>query len=232
MKKKLLTVALVVACTFPLMAQKMIEKSFPLRQDQKVILELKFAENIKIATWNKKELLFKAEVNINNGQLNDAHTIAISNEADKLKIQTNFDKEILKKSQPGDCEENNHSFNTNENGKGYSVCSEINYTIFVPADTDLKVETISGNIEMAQITGPVEAKSISGYVDLKGSETRKADIYLKSISGDVYSDLEIKFSNRQENPIVGYELKGKLNGGGPIVRLESISGDVYLRKVN
>ena len=39
------------------------------------------------------------------------------------------------------------------------------------------------------------------------------------------------FANRKENPIVGYQLRGTLGStGGPAVRLESISGDVFFRK--
>jgi hypothetical protein len=46
----------------------------------------------------------------------------------------------------------------------------------------------------------------------------------------VYSDLAINFKNKQDKPAtVGYLLKGQVNGGGPQVRLESISNNVYLR---
>jgi hypothetical protein len=54
---------------------------------------------------------------------------------------------------------------------------------------------------------------------------------VKTITGEVYSDLDIDFGNKKEkNPIVGYLLEGKINGGGPEVKLESISNNVYLRK--
>ncbi len=56
---------------------------------------------------------------------------------------------------------------------------------------------------------------------------------MQTVTGEVYSDLEINFSNKEEKPqMVGYMLRGTLNGGGPEVRLESISNDVFLRKAN
>jgi hypothetical protein len=56
---------------------------------------------------------------------------------------------------------------------------------------------------------------------------------MKTITGEVYSDLDINFLNKKDTPqIVGYLLKGTLNGGGAEVHLESISNDVFLRKAN
>ncbi|MFT6963739.1 MAG: hypothetical protein ACJAWV_003477 [Flammeovirgaceae bacterium] len=62
-------------------------------------------------------------------------------------------------------------------------------------------------------------------------ENSGANISLKSISGEVYSDLEIDFENFKQNPIVGYKLCGKFKNGGSRLYLESISNDVYLRKM-
>jgi hypothetical protein len=58
-----------------------------------------------------------------------------------------------------------------------------------------------------------------------------ASVSMKSITGELYSDLDINYTNKSKSiPIVGYLLKGTLNGGGPTVYLESISNDIYLRK--
>ena len=58
-----------------------------------------------------------------------------------------------------------------------------------------------------------------------------AELALKTITGEVYTDQDIAFStDRPKNPIVGYQLHGTLKGSGPLVKLESISNDVYFRK--
>lgn len=230
MKKIIATAALFLCFGIYLQAQQIIEKSIPLKENQKAILDLKFAEDIRVENWDKNELFIKAEVNINNNTLNEAHTMNISNNEGAIQIETGFDEEILKNSKKTNCKENG-SHQSNLNGKeGYSICSSIKYTVFLPSETDLKIETISGNILLEDRSGSLEAKSISGFVDLSSAPDKKADFRLKSISGEVYTDLDIEIANRQDNPIVGYELKGKLNGGGEIVDLESISGNVYVRK--
>lgn len=230
MKTILSTIAILFFLASMLQAQQIIEKAMPLKANQLVILDLKFAEAITIENWDKNEMYIKVEVNINNNTLNEAHTMTISSSENAVEVITGFDEALLKSSKESECTKNGIR-QSNFNGKeGYSICSSINYIVYLPSNVDLTVETISGNILMDDRNGSVEAKSISGFVDLSSASDKKADFYLKSITGEVYTDLDIKIANRQENPIVGYELKGKLNGGGEIVDLESISGDIYVRK--
>lgn len=126
---------------------------------------------------------------------------------------------------------NKSTWQTDRDGKSHSVCSTINYEISLPRKAALRVETINGNINIQGATSPVWAKSISGFVDMSWPGSKGATVAMKTITGEVYSDLAIDFKNkRPKNPIVGYLLEGTLLSGGPEVRLESISNDVYLRK--
>ncbi|MGI4871595.1 MAG: DUF4097 family beta strand repeat-containing protein [Janthinobacterium lividum] len=111
------------------------------------------------------------------------------------------------------------------------------------------VETISGNLTLDHLTGPVTASSISGNVKLTqpGNAPLKAtsvsgnveaswpaqqsaSLLLKSVSGEVYAAPAVTFSNLKPHSNVGYELQGTLGtGSGPLVKLESVSGDVFFR---
>jgi hypothetical protein len=54
---------------------------------------------------------------------------------------------------------------------------------------------------------------------------------MKSITGELYTDLDMKIMNQQDEiPIVGYEMEGQLGGGGTKMRLETISSNIYVRK--
>ena len=111
------------------------------------------------------------------------------------------------------------------------VCAVVEYEITVPADVALRVSTLSGNIDIAGLTGAIEAKSLSGFVDVAWPATTGAELSLKTSTGEVYTDQDIAFrTTPRKNPIVGYQLLGTLKGSGPLVKLESISNDVYFRK--
>jgi hypothetical protein len=96
----------------------------------------------------------------------------------------------------------------------------------------VNVRSVSGDVKLNQLSGStVEAVSISGDVDLAWPSAKAAELSLKSISGEVYADPAVSFSNLKQRSYVGYQLHGSYGaGGGPLVKLESVSGDIFFRK--
>ena len=209
-------------------AQKIIEKSASLTGGQRVFLNLKQASSIRIRAGAAGKMTMKATVSINSNRLNDALQIDLSQTGDELKLTADFDKEMLRKAQPGDCPSTTGDRNM---WYGQQVCDDITYEITLPADVALRVYTYSGNVDIVGINNSIEAKSLSGFVDVAWPASKGAELSLKTITGEVYTDQDIAFNNQmRKNPIVGYQLHGTLSGSGPLVKLESISNDVYFRK--
>lgn len=214
----------------PAFGQKIIEKTLPVSNGQLVNLNLKFADSIRVRYWDKPTTMVRIAVTINGGKLNDALLVTSGSTAEEVTLKTDFDQELVKQGKPEDCPDQRHSWNSGRDGTRYTLCSEINYQVFLPRQAQLKLETINGNIDIQGATAPVSAKTISGFVDMSWPKAKGANVAMKTITGEVYSNLSIDFKNKKEkNPIVGYLLEGTLNGGGPAVRLESISNNVYLR---
>lgn len=98
----------------------------------------------------------------------------------------------------------------------------------------VNARAISGDIHLTGLPGraPVSAESISGNVDASWPTGREAELALKSLSGEVYADSTVTFSNLKSKHLLGYSLRGHTgkNEGGPLVSLSSISGDVFFRK--
>lgn len=233
--KKLTSVLLAffVGISFANAQQRIVEKSFTVNKDESIELDLKFGEEISVKAWDKNEVSFKAIIIINQGKLNDALELDYIQDDMGLRISASYDKEKTKEGRRSDCPDNKYSsYSWGNDDDRYFVCSKIVYEIYVPATADLEVESISSNIELVGLTGPIYAKSISGFVDMSWPERQGAELSLKTISGEAYSDLDdIDFLNKKDHaPVVGYEIKARLRGGGPRVRLESISGNIYLRK--
>jgi hypothetical protein len=209
-------------------AQKIIEKSANLAAGQRVFLNLKQARSIRIRAGAAGKMTMKATVSINSNRLNDALQIDLSQTGDELKLTADFDKEMLRQAQPGDCPSRTGDRNV---WYGQQVCDDITYEITLPADVALRVYTYSGNVDIAGFNNSIEAKSLSGFVDVAWPAAMGAELSLKTITGEVYTDQDIAFNNEmRKNPIVGYQLHGTLSGSGPLVKLESISNDVYFRK--
>ncbi|MCF2492710.1 MULTISPECIES: DUF4097 domain-containing protein [Dyadobacter] len=230
MKNRLLIIVLALLAG-PLSAQKIIEKKLPYKEGQTANLNLKFADSIQVRYWDKQEVYVKIRAVINNNQLNDALLVTDRATSDEVIVEVGFDDKLLRQGKAEDCPGNNRSSWNDKDGKQrYYLCKEINYQVFLPRNAKLKLETIDGNIDIQGATTTVHAKTISGFVDMSWPKSKGISVALKTITGEVYSDFDIDFKNKKEkNPIVGYLLEGTLNGGGPEVKLESISNDVYLR---
>lgn len=212
---------------------RVVEKSFSLNETGRVNLDLKFGKAITVKAWDKNDVSFRAVIEINSGKLNDALILDYEEGSGGLTVTADYDKTLLKQGRKEDCPKKHYaSYSWNNEGNHTVVCSDIVYEIFVPRNADLSVESISSDIELIGVQGPVNAKSISGFVDLSWPESQGAELSMKTISGEVYSGLEnLAMNNRKGGaPLVGYELRGSIGQGGPRVSLESISGNIYLRK--
>ncbi|QMU30003.1 DUF4097 family beta strand repeat-containing protein [Adhaeribacter radiodurans] len=234
MKKLFFLILLNSLSTLSVSAQKVVEKTLPAASNQEIDLQLKFGDDIKISAWDKPEVYVKVTYNINSGRLNDALKLDFNSGTNGPRVTVDLDHDLLKTGRAEDCPDAPYGRNRSSyNGQEYYTCTQIDYEIKVPRNNSLVVNTINGNIELRGINGPVNAKSISGFVDMSWPDKKGATISFKTITGEVYSDLNIGFTNKQkEIPIVGYQLKGDLNGGGSRVKLETISNNVYFRKGN
>jgi hypothetical protein len=229
--KNIILLVLLSFLSFRLFAQKVIDKKLPYSEGQLVNLNLRFGDSIQVRYWDKDEVSVKIEVTINSGKLNDALLVTYGRTKEETSLKTDFDQNMLYEGKAEDCPGNkNHSFSEHD-GKRYYVCSKINYQIYLPRQAKLKLETINGNIDIEGASTAVFAKTISGFVDMTWPKAKGANLAMKTVTGEVYTDFNIDFkTKKQKNPIVGYPLDGVLNGGGPEIRLESVSNNVYLRK--
>ncbi len=227
------TIFALLALSTCLFAQEdTVDISLPLRTGQKAILNLRFADKIEVKTWDKKELFIRAYVLINGGLLNDAHKIDTVMSDNAIEISTGFDEDIIKNSGFNDCDGKNRSqynFDERRGDRGYNICHTINYTVFLPAETDLEMETISGDITIANMKSEVEAKSVSGVVDCVIAKNQKADILLESVTGRAYTEPAMFTRPDGLQVLLSRKVSGQLNGGGKYVHLESVSGNVSLR---
>lgn len=238
MKKRIKFVTLLLLlglCQSFTYAQKIIEKHLPFSAGQSVDLNLRFADDIKVQYWDKAEVYVKIAVEINGGRLNDALTVDTKNNSNEISLKTDYDKDLIKKGRYEDCPEtkDGHRSSWGSDNERYYVCSTINYEVYLPKKAEVSLETINGNIWISSINNTLTAKTISGFVEVNWPKGKGGNIGMKTITGEVYSDLDIAFTNKREkHPIVGYLLEGKVYGGGPEVRFESISNNVYVRNKN
>jgi hypothetical protein len=209
--KNIIVLLAVMVILSPAMAQTNIEKHISFKGEKSVTLDIQFADTIVIHTWNKQEVYAKASVNINDNMDNEVYLTSFNEEGDNVTIKATFDKNYFK------------------GGKHNCIETMIIWEIYLPDNTAFTVETIDGNIAIDGKTTEIEAKTVSGFIDWIIRPDCKADMELKTISGTFYSDLDI--NNGYKSKSLPQVLTQKINDGGYPVKLETISGDIFCRKL-
>jgi hypothetical protein len=120
---------------------------------------------------------------------------------------------------------------------------------------EIEIRAKNADINLSNISGPVIAHStsgdvdiefssvsaatpssislVSGYIDVTMPASTKANMKLGSVSGEIYSDLDLQMKGGKEDLQRwggGSTIEGTLNGGGVEMALKTVSGDIYLRK--
>lgn len=211
----------------PVYAQRIVEKQMDCSQKEAVSFNIQIADSIIVHTWDKKEVSLKASIDVNNNQDNDTYKVEFDESGSTIRVTAKFDDAFMRR---------------NNNLK-----SKIYWNIYLPEGKNLKVKTIDGNVTVSGNTGAldlntisgnviitgksaaIEANAISGFIDLAVLPDTRASLDFKTISGSIYSNHEV--SGLGESKPGSNKLSSQLNGGGMPIKLKTISGDIYFRKI-
>ncbi|MEL6557142.1 MAG: hypothetical protein AAFQ94_03095 [Bacteroidota bacterium] len=214
MKAILYVICLISFSTFG--QSKKVTESIPVTNEERLSLQFPFAQDIKIKTWDKKEVRIEVEVEINKGKNNDMFALKSSKTASEIHVE--MDEQVWEKVQSKtDCN---------------SWSSTINYVVYMPANIELKANSVSGNFEITYFDSPVTLNTVAGEIDMTISQQHSLDFSARTLTGDIYSDIEIQSPEGKDGlkQIVGQTIKGRISEGGKKSELETISGHIYLRK--
>ncbi len=219
-------------------AQKVIEKTLDFN-NQYVEAELKFASEINVRTWDKNTVYLKATITTKDGKFLDAYNLNIQQTSDKINIVSEAEG-VFKKFQ------DEWNVNNNDKKKRYYNTGDwytFTYVLYVPKNTKLKISSINGNLSSDNIEGDFTADLINGDITIKkyagildlttingeiDLRMENANLVAETIHGDIYADKELKFNFKDRH--VGQKISGIVAEGKNTLRLNTINGNMYLRR--
>lgn len=209
-----------------------------------VFVHVKFADNIEIKQWNKKEVAVEATVNINDNEHNDFFSFKADKIGSTYTVKSDYG-DFFKKY--GNWSYRSSKRKKNDDDDEPCRCNtemDINYVIYVPKNMSLKVKSISGSAMIESYTGNLEIDFISGNIDVKKHSKKMhlktisgdIDVYVsdatfevKTLTGGIYSDLDIDFSkNKKQHG--NQRIRATVKNGEADLYMSTISGDIFLRK--
>ncbi|TVZ25821.1 hypothetical protein JM83_0752 [Gillisia sp. Hel_I_86] len=235
--KNTIAIAILMILGLTMNAQKTIEKNIDYK-DQEINIDLDFATNIEIKTWEKPSVYIKADLSTGDTKYLDLYTLDVSEGASEINIKSNahpifeaFQKE--------------HKKNYTEQRDNYIYVSpkhEFNYILYVPKGSKVKVSSISGHLSSENIEGDFTADLISGNINIKhykgnlnlttisgeiDLKIKNASLTAETIQGNIYADEKLKFSSTDR--MVGHKIAGETADVSSTLTLNTITGNMYLR---
>ncbi len=191
----------------PAMAQRIVEKHLNFSAGKMISMDFQISDSIRIVTWDKNEVYVKSSINVNDHKYNNDYHMNFDQTDDNIRITGKL--EI-----PDTARRRN---NGNWNGDCCCCCNchtEIIHEVYIPANADISVETINGNIVLTGSLAGIRAHTISGYIDLAIAPARKADLSMKTISGTFFSNIEFPVESTDRLwKVGGGSVMTQLNGG-------------------
>ncbi len=198
-------------------AQTIIEKHIPYTQNESVSLNIQIADSIKIIPWDKDEVYVNASVNVNDNKDNDQYQWTFENSGNEITIRAKFPEDYFRSRQG--------------NNSCCSCCDDIRVycEVHIPTGAGLHIETINGDLILAGVSKEIHAKTISGFIDMAAPSALKADMQFKTVTGTVFTNFMLNTGTSQHSGPTNFS--ASLNGGGNPIELETISGNIYFRKI-
>ena len=232
--KKIYLILGILFLTATAFSQTFVEKTAKVKNQSNLVLDFDFADEITIKGWDKDEVLVKVSVDINDNEDNDAFrldlkemssTISFTSEIENMK-EISKNKVVVKKSKDG------KRITTYSNS--WHIDMDIYFEVFLPKNMAINLSTISGDLILTNVNGEMDLETISGFIDIEIDQNAKASVNTSTISGGVYTDHDIqlirKMKSNKYHLVAGRSPDFNLNGGGRKIKLETISGNIYIRK--
>jgi hypothetical protein len=213
---------LIIIAPFIAFSQKAFNESMDATAAGSVFLDFEFGDIIRVKTWNKAEVKVEGSAAINNGKDDDKFVISSHKKGDRIV----FESEVKDMNEISNITKLKTGNTITES---HTVDIDITYDVCLPAGMELIIETVSANVELTGLEGPVSVETISGFIDVGISSEASASLKLETLTGDLYSDLEISVKEEKSSSFIGQKIYASLNEGSNKVELKSISGDIFLR---
>ncbi len=246
--KNLIATLLFVIVSLTVNAQRVIEKNIDYK-NQVINIEIPFASEIELKTWNKPNIYFKANLTTGDSKYLDLYELDIKESSNRIDIVSKAE-ELFKKYQQDYRKQNPDKDKSSGSKITYSgdviihdgIKYKFDYVIYIPEGADFKLSSINGNLNSEVINGNFTADLINGNIDIKEYSgdmklnTINGEINVtvgnsrmtaETIHGNIYADEKIEFTS--EKRMVGQQIQTTNSNGRSSLKLNTINGNMYLR---
>ena len=223
-------------------AETVINRNYPVQPAQTIHFRFDYPELIRVSTWEKNEISIQGTVSINGGENDDAFVLDGSTSGSVVSIQSEIrniknlphrytvmkdGKKITFKNK-AEWRTYKSEYHDKNNWISEGVDMDIVLEIKVPKNVATTLESVYGMVEVRDFSGPLVVEATYGGVDALLIENKTGELKAETNYGQIYSNLNLKFSNSVEEDF--HTVVSAKVGSGSNYTFESKYGNVYLRR--
>jgi hypothetical protein len=224
--KTLLIIAGFLIVQTVLAQSALFEKTYPFT-DQLLDVDMELGTELTVKSWSRKEISVKITYQVNDGKDNEALRIDVDDYKNRLSLDVELDKTKLRDLDDCCCQ-------TGQRGRwdnGRNSCVEIKVEVMIPSTAEIRVQTVTADVTIEGMVSDIDVETVTGVIDLTWQDKAGAEISLKTVTGSLYTNMEIETKRDKGLPgISSRNVKGTFKDGEKEVRLESVTGAIYFRK--
>lgn len=227
--KTILTALFVMACSFVQAQSELFEKKVSFN-NQRVDIDAELVDKITISNWAEKQVGVVVKYSINDGDLNDLLQVSLDEGSNRIRLKVELDDKKLEDGGYYSCDDEK-AMSWGRNGKQNRICLDVVVEVKLPADAELDVESVIGDLFIAGTYKELYAKTVTGDIELEWPESQGAEVEIKTVNGGIYTNHNFQMKQDRGLPLISsHEVKGNLGKGGKYVSLETVTSDIYFKK--
>jgi DUF4097 and DUF4098 domain-containing protein YvlB len=110
----------------------------------------------------------------------------------------------------------------------------VNGSVDVAAEGAVSAQTVNGSVHAtlshSSGTEPLEFETVNGNIEVVLPSDVNADLRAETVSGEIESDFPLE--PRREERFPPHTARGKLGSGGRSLKLETVNGNIEVRKAS
>lgn len=243
MKAKIILLILGLAAPLKEYAQTALNRTIPVSAGQNIEMHFDYPELITVTTWDKNEISIQGQVNINDGENDNAFILESTTSGNSIKLNGHINdiqdlphritvmrdgqKTVFRDKSDWEKYKAEHGRSHNSVSMGPDI--DIKIEIKVPRNVETSVTSVYGIVEVKNFEGPLTVDATYGAVDASLDERSIGELTAETNFGEIYTNLNAKFDGSATSKDF-HTLVSAKPGQGPHYNFGSKYGNVYLRK--
>lgn len=199
-------------------------------KNKRIDIDAELVDKIEVTNWAQDKVAVQVTYSINDGALNNLLEVSLDETASRIRLDVEFDDKKIDIDGFYDCDEE-RALTWGRKGERTRVCLDVKIEVKLPANAELDIESVIGDLFIEGYYKELHAKTVTGDIVLEWPEDQGAELEIKTVNGSIFTNHNFQPKQEKGLPLISaHEVAGNLGNGGKFVTLETVTSDIYFKR--